>query len=527
MFDLTSYFISVREPGPLSAFLLALVLLVSGSPTHASTFSSTRSGADSIERARISVTEDVSSFAPAAGERCEDFAERQIGLSSRQLRRDNYSAALRVLNTAARNCDIPVVRERIEDVLEAWYRSIRQRGATDEILGFIEIVNAQSYLPNGTESTLEARVASDIGNDLTEAFDASEFQRAYRLCRDFSSFVGGSFTQRFQCGESARQVRAYNTSIQRYEWLLDNWSSSQELVTWTDAARRLSKLYLITTRFDAAFGLSKRLASRDTKPDYLLAALTADRGRYLEPIVRMGNILFDGVTSDRTISHVKVNLGRVRFPSYVESIYTVTNDLGADIAFYGSDDARLPSASLVNTASGTVSLLTDPDNGRAWLITSVDAGYFIVQYSQKTVAEENVILESLLDDVQDESSWASLREFEFKTSYPATGSAVATLLGGAYLSGSSISTFDPVFQQTNVLKYYGLQDQDGTIVAAHNYSRSQIDYASDVWAKTSKTPALYHHEVSKNGTRLREVVWPTYNDEQWSGVVRVGISSTN
>lgn len=526
MFDLTPSFISVREPGLIRALALTFVLFLSGSATAAAT-SSSGPGADTIDGARLPLSETPASHAPMARGQCEDFAERQIGLAGRQLRRDNYSAALRVLNTAARNCDIPVVRNEIADVLDAWYRSIQQRGAIGEIPGFIEIVNAQSYLPDGTKSTLEARVASDVGEDLAEAFDADEFRRAHRLCRDFSDFVGGSFTQRFQCGESARQVRAYNTSIQRYEWLLDNWSSSQELVSWTDAARRLSELYLITTRFDAAFGLSKRLASRDTKPEYLLAALIADRGQYLVPIVRIGNTLFDGVTSDRTISHVKVNLGRVRFPSYVESIYTVTNDLGADIAFYGSDDARLPSASLVNTASGTVSLLTDSDNGRAWLITSVDAGYFIIQYSQKTVAEENVILESLLDDVQDESSWSALRDFEFTSTYPATGSAVATLLGGAYVSGSTISDFDPVFQQTNVLEYYSLQDEDGAIVASQDYARSQIDYTSDVWAKTSETPALYHHEVNKNGTRLREVVWPTYDDEQWSGVVRVGISSTN
>jgi len=38
---------------------------------------------------------------------------------------------------------------------------------------------------------------------------------------------------------------------------------------------------------------------------------------------------------------------------------------------------------------------------------------------------------------------------------------------------------------------------------------------------------LYHYDVTKNGSPLREVVWPLYDGEQWKGVVRVGITSEN
>jgi hypothetical protein len=220
-------------------------------------------------------------------------------------------------------------------------------------------------------------------------------------------------------------------------------------------------------------------------------------------------------------------MSRVRFPEYVESVYTVTNDLGADIAFYGADDARLPSSAAVSSTSGAVSLLTSEESGRSWLVTPITAGYLFVQFSQKTVAEENVILESLLSNIQDESEWKTLFEYEFTSSYPATGSAVATWIAGAQLAGLSLASYNGVFDQSSVLRYYGVQNADGGIIASHSYARGQIDYSDATWSKTSKTPALYHHEVTKNGTALREVVWPMYDDEQWSGVVRVGIISAN
>jgi hypothetical protein len=247
----------------------------------------------------------------------------------------------------------------------------------------------------------------------------------------------------------------------------------------------------------------------------------------LEPIARLGRTLLDGVTATRSMSYVKTSFPRIRFPEYVESVYTVSGDLNADIAFYGADDARLPSASLVESAAGNVSMMSAEDGGRAWLIAPIDTGYLLVQYSRDTVPEENVLLESVLSNIQEESEWKALYDYEFSSTYPATGSAVATLLGAAYLAGDTVASFDDGVDRLSALDFYAVQDQDGTIVASHAYQRAQIDYTDAEWSKTSKTPALYHHEVTKNGTPLREVVWPLYDDERWTGVVRVGITSEN
>ena len=78
-----------------------------------------------------------------------------------------------------------------------------------------------------------------------------------------------------------------------------------------------------------------------------------------------------------------------------------------------------------------------------------------------------------------------------------------------------------------MLDYYAVQDQNGEVTASHAFNRAQIDYTDSQWSKTSKTPALYHYDVTKNGSPLREVVWPLYDGEQWKGVVRVGITSEN
>ncbi len=461
------------------------------------------------------------------GMQCEDFAGRQIRLAERQLRSDNYDAALRVLKTAAENCDIPEVRDKIESVLSSWWNTMNRNGSTGEISSFLSTVRQQPYLPSGAESRFVGRISGSLGTRIDEAFANGSYATAHQLCSSFPSFTEQSFEQQYKCGESARRQNAYNSAVSRYEWLLRNWTSEENNVSWNDAASRLSNLYMKVARFNDAFGLTKRIATRNTEPQILLSAVTAVRASMLEPIVRIGSVLLKGMTSDQAVSHVKTSMSRVRFPDYVESVYTVTSDLGADLAFYGADDARLPSSDAVSSTSGAVSLLTSENNDRAWLVTTITAGYLFVQFSQKTVAEENVILESLLGNIQDESEWKALYDHQFTSTYPATGSAVATWIAGAQLSGQPVASYNDVFNRTLVLRYYGVQNADGDIIASHSYVRGQIDYSDAIWSKTSKTPALYHHEVTKNGTALREVVWPMYDEEEWSGVVRVGIISAN
>ncbi|PEN13983.1 hypothetical protein CRI94_08005 [Longibacter salinarum] len=464
---------------------------------------------------------------PTASVVCEDFAGRQINLANRQIRANNFSAALRVLQTAAENCDIPRVRNKIEDTLSRWYRSFGSRASTGQISQFLRVVENQSYLPDGARTRFRSTISGDLASSVTSAFENKNYRDATVYCRNFPSLTKQSFTLYYYCGEAARQVRAYGAAASRYRWMLDNWSTDQNALSWDTAAERLTKLYLVQTNFEQAFSLSKRLATRDAQPETIMTAVMAARGRMLEPIARVGNQLLDGVTAGPAMSYAKTSFPRIRFPEYVESIYTVTGALSADVAFYGADDARLPSSSLVETASGTVSLLSSDDGKRAWLISPIDTGYLLVQYDRATVPEENVILESLLSNIQDESEWQALYDYEFRSAYPGTGSSVATLLGAAYLAGDNVEAFNNVIDGLSVIEYYAVQNQSGEVITSRSFERGQIDYTDSEWSKTSKTPALYHHQVTQNGTPLREVVWPLYDDKQWSGVVRVGITSEN
>lgn len=66
-----------------------------------------------------SATASPLSFEDAAStKQCEDMANRQIRLADQQLGQNSFQRALRVLNRTAENCDIPMVREKIIEVLE-------------------------------------------------------------------------------------------------------------------------------------------------------------------------------------------------------------------------------------------------------------------------------------------------------------------------------------------------------------------------------------------------------------------------
>jgi hypothetical protein len=155
----------------------------------------------------------------------------------------------------------------------------------------------------------------------------------------------------------------------------------------------------------------------------------------------------------------------------------------------------------------------------------VDGGYFVVQFNRETTPEENVILEGLVENVGDESQWEELYQHEFTSTYPATGSAVASLLGGSYVADESVSQYGSVFRTVNVLQYFCVQNGQGEIVDDYAFSRDQMQYGDGVWNRTSETPALFHHEVQMGSDAVREVVWPTYRNQDWAGVIRVGIAA--
>jgi hypothetical protein len=464
---------------------------------------------------------------PAAAQSCADFAERQIDLSEKQIERNRFSGALRVMNVALENdCRIPMVQNQVADILEAWYEAARASGSTDEMQTVIETVSSQGGLTSEDRSELLGRIRSAIESQITDAFQGDDYRRTYSLCRTYSDYSTRTFSLNYACGRAALEVDALSAGISRYEALLADWSSDQSALTRQEAYQELKELYLITARFDRGFETAKRVAQRDGTPENLLASLTAVRGRFLEPIARVAQAFFDGNVPETARSHVRRELSTVNFPEYVQGIYVMDDSGSPQYAFFGESAVTAPGSDLLARTAGEVSLLlSSGSDGRAWLLSRVDTGYFVVQFNRETTPEENVILEGLVDNVGDEAQWEELYQYEFTSTYPATGSAVATLLGGTYVANGSMAGYGSVFRAVDVLQYFCVQDAQGEIVGDYAFSRDRLQYDDGVWNRTSETPALFHHEVQMGSDVIREVVWPTYRGQEWGGVIRVGIAA--
>ena len=249
----------------------------------------------------------------------------------------------------------------------------------------------------------------------------------------------------------------------------------------------------------------------------------------MEPIIRAGQVLFDGATPERSVRHVQAEMERIGFPHYVESFYVITPSGMRGSALYGSSAIKMPSdADMERASSESVSLLYAASDmaSRAWMVAPVDGdGRLVFQFASDTVPDENVLLETLLENVQADDQWQALRSQQYSITATAMGSAVATLLGSAYLGGGSVERYDDVFDTLPSLAYYCVQNDSGDIIASHQFDRDAIGHSDQVWRQSSETPARYHHEVSVHGTPLREVVCPTYDGEQWRGVILIGITN--
>jgi hypothetical protein len=87
-----------------------------------------------------------------------------------------------------------------------------------------------------------------------------------------------------------------------------------------------------------------------------------------------------------------------------------------------------------------------------------------------------------------------------------------------------MSSYDDVFDASSLLAYYCIQDEGGDVEDSHEFDRANLAYGDSEWQRTSNTPALYHHSIEYSGQSVREVVWPKFVDDTWTGVVRVGLT---
>jgi len=159
-----------------------------------------------------------------------------------------------------------------------------------------------------------------------------------------------------------------------------------------------------------------------------------------------------------------------------------------------------------------------------WLASSVSGGYLLLQYGRATSPKENVRLENVLENVESDKQWSRLYDLEQTTTFPATGSAVATFIGGSYLSDESLSSYQSAFDDSGLLRYYCVQNASRNIVASHAFNKRNLGYGDGGWQRTSNTPALFHHPITYSQQPTYEVIWPTYVDDNWSGVIRIGLA---
>lgn len=452
---------------------------------------------------------------------CEDFAKRQVGLADRLLGQSNYSRAVKVLNSTAENCDRDFVREKLFEALGQWYGALRGRGVGG-LQRFLGIVSNQTNLTSSQRSRLEAEVRSDVRSMIGQTFEGGEYEATYELCDTFAQYAQDAFETRYACGAAARQVDAQGMAMRSYAWLLDNWTSDQPPKPWTEIARELESMYLLNGRFRAAYDLGRERAARDPAPETLLSTLISARGNFLAPLLRVGATFYENQPGDKAMSHVDTEMQRVDFPDYVRAFYLLGADGTVRRGMYGSE-AEAPSAALLEQTSGAVSLLRSSNSNLAWLVSPVGERYLVLEFGVATTPEENVRLEEIQSNVESDAQWEKLYRLEYTETYPASGSAIGTLLGGAVLAGEGFGGYEEVFGGSSVLTYYCIQSESGDIVRSHDFTQSELGYGTEEWDRTSSTPALYHHAIQYAGQSMREVVWPNFVDDEWAGVIRIGL----
>ena len=455
---------------------------------------------------------------------CEDFANRQIGIVDRLLNQSNYSRALKVLNRTVENCDREFVHEKLVEVFDAWYNDVRASGSSSDVRHFNNVVSNNPHLSSGQKARFDSRIQSYVSSLIRQQSTAQNYEETYQTCQSYPGYSDTNFEVQYYCGSSALELGKKWKAISAYAWMIENWDESQSLTTWETASSTLKELYFLTGRFARAQDLARTVAIRDGSPESLLASLISIRATYLSPILEAGGAFFQDAPSESALTQVDTEMRRIQFPEYVNAFYIFTEERSVKRGMHGNE-ATPPSASLLEKATGRVSLLQSPNNqNRAWLVSPIETGHLILEFGTATTPDETVRLESLHQNITSDKHWNRLYNFEFKQTSPTTGSGVATILGGAYLGDKDLRSYNSVFDNSPVVNYYCIQNASGEIEESRNFARAKLAYGDSGWQRTSNTPALYHHSIEYGGEPLREVVWPTYVNEEWSGVIRIGLA---
>lgn len=457
---------------------------------------------------------------------CEDFAQRQVSLADQLLRKSSFNRALKVLNSTAENCDRPFVRKKIVEVLNEWYGRVRRSGSTSNLDQFLEVLSNQPYVNAAQRSQFVGRIESYVESLIQNAFSGQNMRTADRLCRAYSGFVRENFASEYYCGRAALAVGAPERAMSSYQWLVDNWPDDPSLTSWEEITEGLEDLYFVHGRFREAYELARAQAVRNPSPDAILSSLVSARGNFLSPILHVGTIFYREAPSQSALSHVGAEMQQVKFPDYVSALYLLSPDGTVERGMYGSE-ANEPTSTHLENVQGQISLLqpSEPSN-MAWLVSPVGSNFLVLEFGVGTSAEESVRLESVYDNIETGEEWEKLYDLEFRTTAPAAGSAVATLLTGARLGNQNLRSYDAVFDDSSLLTYYCIQNRSGDIQTSYNFDRTKLEYGEEEWQRTSNTPALYHHSIQYDAVVTREVIWPQFVDDTWRGVVRVGLAQS-
>lgn len=455
---------------------------------------------------------------------CESFARRQMKLAGRLLKQENYRRSLKVLNKTMDNCDREFIQKRIYKVMSQWYDSIAQRGSTSEFRKFEDALANQRHLNSAQESRLERRLQGFVKSLIQSRYESENYNSTYRMCRKYSEASNNNFELQYYCGTSAEKLGATGVAMGSYSWMLDNWSDNQSVTTWGKIAGKLESLYYRNGRFAAGYELARKTAELDPSPKSLLSALLSLRANFLAPVVKVGSVFLGQEPGTDAITHFNSEMQRVGLPNYVKSIYMLRPDGGLLRGMYGKE-ANQPSSSLLGKIGESTALLTPEGGGRpkqAWIVAPVGERYLVLEFNTDTNPSENIALEKVLSNVRSDNEWENLYNLQYKNTTPGAGSAIGTMLSSAFIQESDFDVYDAIFEDSPVLLYYSLQNEAEEIKESHNFNRSDLGYGEKEWERSSTTPALFHHSIEYGKQSVREVVWPNFVNDQWSGVIRVG-----
>jgi hypothetical protein len=382
-------------------------------------------------------------------------------------------------------------------------------------------INVQS------DSEMEKKLLDMVRKGVNSSFAAGHFDTLYRQGISFEKWLAPHFDLRYMFATACSKNKDFTRAGTNFEWLIQNWSAKQTLVSWQEIFSQLQQVYSSNLRFDDAFRVNERLYRQSEDARFLLQTVKNLRARYLVAVSAAFPVFWARNASSQARGKFFDKATLTSWPHYFQGATLITRD-GAVIAALSHGKFLPPpiDATVLDSVASPQILDSSPGGKTVWMVSRTSGGFFVLQFSTDEDDEGNVLLSAVRAQRMLDEPWDQLAKREEVLGSRLASELITGMLSVEYELKETLNpaSYWAVLSTIPTMKYLVFHAQGGAIASSHGFDRAKWAGDPDLWMKSSTVLAYMVQKVRYDTKDILDTANPVYVSGRCRGTIRLGIT---